>query len=79
MKLGFIGTGKITSSIITGICKSSITFKKIFISQRNIESITKTLNFIMQNYESIQKEIEQNKLPLEEDMFKQIAEIIKKN
>ena len=53
--------------------------KGIFISQRNIESITKTLNFIMQNYENIQKEIEQNKFPLEEDMFKQISEVIKTN
>ena len=53
--------------------------KGIFISQRNIESITKTLSFIMQNYENIQKEIEQNKFPLEEDMFKQISEVIKTN
>ena len=53
--------------------------KGIFISERNIESITKTLNFIMQNYENIQKEIDQNKFPLEEDMFKQISEVIKKN
>ena len=53
--------------------------KGIFISQRNIESITKTLNFIMQNYENIQKEIDQNKFPLEEDMFKQISEVIKIN
>ena len=53
--------------------------KGIFISQRNIESITGTLNFIMQNYENIQKEIEQNKFPLEEDMFKQISEVIKTN
>ena len=35
MKLGFIGTGKIASSVITGICKSSIKFNKIFISSRN--------------------------------------------
>ena len=35
MKLGFIGTGKITSSVITGICKSKISFKKIIISPRN--------------------------------------------
>ena len=53
--------------------------KGIFVSQRNIESITKTLNFIMQNYKNIQKDIEQNKFPLEEDMFKQISEVIKKN
>ena len=35
MKLGFIGTGKITSSVITGICYSKINYKKIFISSRN--------------------------------------------
>ena len=35
MNLGFIGSGKITSSVITGICKSSIKYDKIFISLRN--------------------------------------------
>jgi len=35
MILGFIGTGKIASSVITGICKSKISFKKIIISPRN--------------------------------------------
>ena len=35
MKLGFIGTGKIASSVITGICKSKISYKKIIISSRN--------------------------------------------
>ena len=35
MKLGFIGTGKIASSVITGICSSSIKYKKIHISSRN--------------------------------------------
>ena len=35
MKLGFIGTGKIASSVITGICKSSIRYSKIIISSRN--------------------------------------------
>ena len=35
MKLGFIGTGKITSSVITGICGSSIKYRKIIISSRN--------------------------------------------
>ena len=35
MKLGFIGTGKIASSVITGICKSKIVFRKIVISPRN--------------------------------------------
>jgi len=35
MKLGFIGTGKIASSVITGICNSNIKFKQIIISPRN--------------------------------------------
>jgi len=35
MKLGFIGTGKIAFSVISGIAKSSIKYKKIIISSRN--------------------------------------------
>ena len=35
MNLGFIGIGKIASSVIIGICNSKIPFKKIIISQRN--------------------------------------------
>jgi len=35
MKLGFIGTGKITSAVVTGICTSKISFQKILISSRN--------------------------------------------
>ena len=42
MKLGFIGTGKIASSVITGICSSNISFTKILISPRN-KSIAKKL------------------------------------
>jgi len=35
MRLGFIGTGKIASSVVTGICRSKITFTKILLSPRN--------------------------------------------
>jgi pyrroline-5-carboxylate reductase len=35
MKIGFIGTGKIASSVITGICNSTIFYNKILISPRN--------------------------------------------
>ena len=35
MKLGFIGTGKIASSVIYGINKSNINYKKIIVSPRN--------------------------------------------
>jgi pyrroline-5-carboxylate reductase len=42
MNLGFIGAGKITSSVIQGICASKILFKKIIISPRN-KNIAKNL------------------------------------
>ena len=42
MNLGFIGSGKIASSVITGICGSKILYKKIIISQRN-KKISKNL------------------------------------
>ena len=35
MNLGFIGTGKIASSVIAGIYTSKISFKKILVSPRN--------------------------------------------
>jgi pyrroline-5-carboxylate reductase len=35
MKLGFIGIGKIASSVITGLCNSKIKYKHIIISERN--------------------------------------------
>jgi pyrroline-5-carboxylate reductase len=35
MKIGFLGTGHITSSVIEGIIKSKIKVKKIYISPRN--------------------------------------------
>ena len=42
MKLGFIGTGKITSSVVTGISRSKISYKKILLSSRN-RNISKKL------------------------------------
>ena len=42
MILGFIGSGKITSSVVEGICNSDIKYKKIYISYRN-KKISKSL------------------------------------
>ena len=42
MNLGFIGTGTIASSVITGICNSKIVYSKIIISPRN-KNIAKKL------------------------------------
>ncbi len=43
MNIGFIGTGKISSSIINGIFKSKLKVRKIYISSRN-KNIAKKLN-----------------------------------
>ena len=58
MKLGFIGTGKIAASVITGICKSEISFKKILVSPRNrltAKKLSKKFNkvFIAKNNQEI--------------------------
>jgi pyrroline-5-carboxylate reductase len=59
MKLGFIGTGKIASSVITGICNSNISFAKILISSRNIKIASKLkknfkkVNIVKDNQEII--------------------------
>ncbi len=58
MNIGFIGTGKIASSVILGINKSSIKYKKIFISQRN-KSISKKLK---KKFNKIQIEKENQKI-----------------
>ena len=47
MKLGFIGTGNISSDVITGICNSKISFKRIVVSPRNkqkAQKLKKNLN-----------------------------------
>jgi pyrroline-5-carboxylate reductase len=61
MKLGFIGTGKIASSVITGICNSNIKFKQIIISPRNkkiankLRKKFKKVNIAQNNQEVISK------------------------
>ena len=49
MKLGFIGCGKISFSVIKGILSSSLKIKKIFISKRN----SKTSSYLKKKYKKI--------------------------
>ena len=49
MNLGFIGTGKIARSVITGICNSEISYNKILISPRN----RKVANSIKKKFKKI--------------------------
>ena len=61
MKLGFIGTGNISSDVITGICNSKISFKRILISPRNkqkaqkLKKKFKRVNIAKNNQEVIDK------------------------
>jgi len=50
--------------------------KGVFISKRDVDSFVKTLKYIMQNYQEIQKNIQKNKFFMKKDMLKQISEII---
>ena len=58
MKLGFIGTGKIASSVITGICGSSIKYSKICISSRN----SKIAKGLKKRFKRISIEIDNQKI-----------------
>ena len=49
MKLGFIGTGKIASSVILGVCKSKIKFRQIIVSPRN----TRTANNLKKKFKKV--------------------------
>ena len=61
MNLGFLGTGKITLSLIHGIFSSKIKFKKIYISYRNASISSKLsrkykkINVLKDNQEIINK------------------------
>ncbi len=61
MKLGFIGTGKITSSVVIGICTSKISFQKIIVSPRNrniaqkLKKRFKKVNIAKTNQEVVDK------------------------
>ena len=61
MKLGFIGTGNISSDVITGICRSNLKFKQIIISPRNkkkakkLEKEFKKVKIAKNNQEVINK------------------------
>ena len=58
MKLGFIGTGEISSSVITGICNSNISYKKIIISARNL----KTAKHLKKKFKKISIEKDNQKI-----------------
>ena len=49
----------------------------IFVSKRDLSSFSKTVKYVMDNYQEIQKKMEKNVLPTKNNMIKQISDIIK--
>jgi len=50
--------------------------KGIFVSKRNSKSLLETINFIMENYKSIQESIKKNKLPTKKEFISQMTSIL---
>ena len=50
MKLGFIGTGKITASVVTGFCRSNLSFNKIILSPRS-KSVSQKLKKNLEKFQ----------------------------
>ena len=48
----------------------------IFVSKRDIDSLSEVTKYVMDNYTEIQKNMEKNTLPTKKSMIKEIANII---
>ena len=53
--------------------------KGVFVSKRDAISLSKTINYIMSNYQSIQEKIMENVLPTKANFLKQMVNIIEEN
>ena len=48
----------------------------LFVSKRNAKSLSETIDFIMNNYSNIQKNMKKNKLPTKQEFISQITQIL---
>ena len=53
--------------------------KGIFIAKRNYQSFSQQVEYIMKNYNKIQSQMRNNKLPTKDDFLKELSETILKN
>ena len=53
--------------------------KGIFVSKRNAQSLLETIEFIMKNYEKIQKSMSENKLPTKKEFIFQMNNVLSLN
>ena len=50
--------------------------KGIFVSKRNVQSLSKTIKFVISNYLNIQEDMKKNKLPTKREFFSQMVKIL---
>ena len=50
--------------------------KGIFVSKRNVQSLSKTIKFVISNYLNIQEDMKKNKLPTKREFFLQMVKIL---
>ena len=50
--------------------------KGIFVSKRNLSSLIETISYIKKNYNVINEQMEQNKLPTNKDFIKEFGNLI---
>ena len=50
----------------------------VFVAERNAKSLSKKIEYVMENYESIQKKMMENKLPTKKSFLQELTEIITK-
>ena len=50
--------------------------KGIFVAERNSRSFLEKVSYIMNNYESIQRDMKENTLPTKSDFLKEISKLI---
>ena len=48
----------------------------IFTSKRNVQSLSNTIKFVMDNYANIHKSIKKNKLPTKQEFISQMCNIL---
>ena len=48
----------------------------MFVSKRNVKSLSETIEFIMSNYLNIQENMKKNKLPTKQEFISQITQIL---
>ena len=53
--------------------------KGIYVCERNIESVLKKINFILENYSEIAEEMKKNKIATKKEFINDLSQILKED